>query len=96
MKEAYNTTGKLVEVPINTPTRNKGGVRYLLTSDELSALSDKETAYQAQSTMRDATLEISRLESQITSRRLREAVLGTDGGWLKKQDALISIERAKL
>ncbi len=96
MKEVINLEGEKQMVAATTVVNTRGGIHYLLTSDELSALSDKETAYQAQSTMRDATLEISRLESQITSRRVREAVLGTDGGWLKKQDALISIERAKL
>jgi hypothetical protein len=32
----------------------------------------------------------------VTPRRMREAVLGTDGGWLATQDALIAAERAKL
>jgi len=40
--------------------------------------------------------EVTRLESQITPRRIREAVLGTDNGWLEAQEALIAIERAKL
>jgi hypothetical protein len=40
--------------------------------------------------------EITRLESQITPRRMREALLGADGGWLEAQEALIAIERAKL
>ena len=40
--------------------------------------------------------EVTRLESQITPRRIREAVLGTDSGWLAAQEALIAIERAKL
>jgi|GEM_PF-3023757 len=40
--------------------------------------------------------EISRLEGEITQRRIREAVLGTDGGWLANQDGLIAAERLKL
>jgi hypothetical protein len=36
------------------------------------------------------------LERQITPRRLREAVLGADGGWLKAQDAKIAALRAQL
>ena len=40
--------------------------------------------------------EIVRLEDAITPRRQREAILGTDNGWLAAQDALIAIERAKL
>lgn len=43
-----------------------------------------------------ALLEVARLESEITSRRLREAVLGTDGGWLAAQEAYISIQRVLL
>lgn len=43
-----------------------------------------------------AHAEIRRLESQITERRKREAILGTDNGWLAAQEALIQIERDKL
>ena len=41
-------------------------------------------------------LEISQLESQITPRRLREALLGTDNGWLANQDAIIADKRKGL
>lgn len=40
--------------------------------------------------------EISELESQITDRRIREAIIGTDGGWLKAQDEKIAALRHKL
>jgi len=40
--------------------------------------------------------QIADLEAQVTDRRMREAVLGTDGGWLKEQDAKISALRAQL
>lgn len=40
--------------------------------------------------------EIDRLESEITPRRMREAFLGKDAGWLEKQEALIDAEKAKL
>lgn len=40
--------------------------------------------------------EIARLESEVTPRRIREAVLGTDDGWLANQEALIAAERSKL
>lgn len=36
------------------------------------------------------------LEAAITPRRTREAILGTDDGWLVEQEALISAERSKL
>ena len=43
-----------------------------------------------------ALVEISKLEAQITPRRTREAILGTDNGWLTTQESLIAIERNKL
>ena len=39
---------------------------------------------------------ISELEAQVTDRRIREAVLGLDGGWLKAQDAKIAALRSQL
>ena len=40
--------------------------------------------------------EIQRLEELITSRRLRDAIAGTDDGWLANQEKLIAVERGKL
>lgn len=40
--------------------------------------------------------EIERLEREITDRRLVEAILGIDDGWLADINALIEAERAKL
>ncbi len=40
--------------------------------------------------------EIERLENEITPRRTREAILGTDSNWLSNQEALIAAERSKL
>lgn len=36
------------------------------------------------------------LEMEVTPRRIREAILGTDGDWLKNKEAEIATERAKL
>jgi hypothetical protein len=36
------------------------------------------------------------LEATVTQRRLRDAILGTDGGWLKDVEAKISVLRSKL
>tara|TARA_A100000172_G_C2984647_1_gene90623 strand:+ start:122 stop:466 length:345 start_codon:yes stop_codon:yes gene_type:complete len=36
------------------------------------------------------------LEAEITPRRMREAILGTDSDWLKNKEAEIAEERAKL
>lgn len=40
--------------------------------------------------------QINDLESSITPRRMREAVLGTDGGWLANLDAQIADLRKQL
>jgi regulatory protein YycI of two-component signal transduction system YycFG len=39
---------------------------------------------------------IKRLEETITSRRYRDAIAGTDDGWLANQEKLIAVERGKL
>ncbi len=69
------------------------GVEYVVyeEGDTLPAAPEVDTVRQA------ALLEIARLESQITPRRLREAVLSTEGkDWLDAQDILITTERNKL
>jgi len=40
--------------------------------------------------------QITVLENEITPRRLREAVLGTDNGWLASKEAEIAAVRAQL
>jgi hypothetical protein len=40
--------------------------------------------------------EIIALEASITLRRTREAILGTDNGWLAEQEAAIAALRAQL
>lgn len=96
MKEAFNLNGDLIEVTANTPTINKGGVRYLLTLEQQEQEATKKTAHEADSKKRNASVEIQRLETEVTQRRFREATLGIDDGWLLNQDNLISVERAKL
>jgi hypothetical protein len=56
----------------------------------------KTTEEIKQDNIRAALKKIDELESKITNRRFREAVLGTDNGWLAKQENLIQIERNKL
>ena len=53
-----------------------------------------QTAWSKAKVKMDATVEIERLESQVTQRRLREA--HKDSGWLDAQEALIAIEREKI
>jgi hypothetical protein len=57
---------------------------------------DKNAEELAEDVRNAALAEITRLESEITPRRIREAVLGADNGWLANQESLITIERNKL
>jgi len=41
-------------------------------------------------------MQISALEAGMTQRRVREATLGYDGGWLKNADDLLVALRAQL
>lgn len=52
MKEAYDIGGNLLTVPVNTPTRNKGGIRYLLTDDDKAREAAKEAKYLSESETR--------------------------------------------
>jgi hypothetical protein len=61
-----------------------------ITDDEAEALRPKPTA------LDQAKQQIAALESAITPRRIREAVLGIDGGWLIDADAQIAALRAQL
>lgn len=45
---------------------------------------------------RDIKAEIASLEATITSRRTREAILGTDNGWLANVESQIAALRAQL
>lgn len=96
MKNVINLQGETEQVALNTPVKTVNGVHYLLTAEETTELAVRATAWTADSVKRTALKEIVRLEAQITPRRQREAILGTDNGWLADQDALIVIERAKL
>lgn len=64
-----------------------------MSQEEREAL---DYTWELEKPRRNALAEISRLESEITPRRTREAILGTDGGWLANQESLIAAERTKL
>ena len=54
------------------------------------------TAVDAPKRARTSAQQIEAIEAAITPRRLREAVLGTDDGWLEAQEATIARLRAKI
>lgn len=72
------------------------GVQVALSKDEEDARDAEEKKWADGKTVREAVKAIQRLESAITSRRYRDAIAGTDGGWLANQEKLIAVERGKL
>ena len=96
MKKAIDNNGVEQEVSKATIVRTVNGIHYLLTQEEKDAQEARKVAWTVKKTHRDAMAEILRLENQISQRRMREAVLGIDNGWLARQDAKISTERSKL
>ena len=96
MKEVINLHGVKEQAAIDTPVKTINGVHYLLSDTDTAEIAARESAWQAGATVRADLTEIARLEAQITKRREREAILGTDNGWLAAQEALLATERAKL
>jgi hypothetical protein len=59
-------------------------------------LSEEFDDYDAESERLDILRQISVLESQQTPRRIREAALGDDNGWLENLETQISALRSQL
>jgi len=101
-KQVQDKDGNVSTVPINTPCKaaKNGGLPTLYTTEEAAVIDPQQAidsaAWDADAIPRNAKKEIARLEGEITQRRVREAVLGTDNGWLADQEVLIATERAKL
>lgn len=66
------------------------------TEDEEVQRDKDEKDYTDAATARAAMKKIIEIENEITPRRVREAILGTDSDWLKNKEAEIATERAKL
>ncbi len=79
-----------VEVDMQTGERRE----IPLTPEEISAA---QAAANSPEVIRERIMaQIYALEAQITPRRMREAILGTDGGWLAGIEANIEAIRAQL
>ena len=110
MKTIQDKDGNVIEVADNTPCHaGKNGALPIMLDSVVDAVIFTEMAdrdikaaaekvvYEAGTVKREALAEIARLESEITPRRTREALISAGGrDWLKDQDALITIERNKL
>lgn len=89
-------TKDYVEVDDNVQVRTENGVHYLLTQAEKDEFTNRNSGQVNRAAQSLVKLKIEELESQITNRRLREAILGIDNGWLANQESLIAAERVKL
>ena len=96
MKEVINLQGNKEMVPLDVSVKTIDGHYYLLSNEEKEEQKVKKVAWVADSNRRTALTKIQDLESKITLRRLREAILAKDNGWLAKQESLILTERNKL
>jgi hypothetical protein len=66
------------------------------TDAEKSEIDAAEKEWADGAATRAAMSAILALEAEITPRRIREAILGTDSDWLKNKEAEIATERSKL
>jgi hypothetical protein len=74
----------------------ENGVLVDLTPEEEAQREAEYLAEQAQAEKNRILSDIYALEASITPRRTREAILGTDNGWLAAQEATIAALRAQL
>ena len=102
MKTVQDMDGNIIEVMDSTPCHAgiDGSLPTLYTKEEFIVISTQQdidkAAQDIKAPRRNVIAEIARLEGQVTQRRIREAIAGTDSGWLVAQEALLAIERAKL
>ena len=106
MKIVQDKDGNVIEVKDDTPCHAgiNGALPIMLDktldADIFAEMAESEARYKADAPKRvrqKTKKDIVTLEAQITSRRLRDAILNTNGKiWLIEQDALIEAERAKL
>ena len=80
--ESFDLTSNLIDAEVHG-----GGIGWLWDGQTLTAPALTPPTIKEQ---------IATLEAQVTERRYREAVLGTDNGWLADIDAQIAALRAQL
>jgi len=76
--------------------RIERGKQVAFSEAEETARDAEEKAWADSKATRDIKKTIKELEAEVTPRRLREAILGTDSDWLKNKEAEITSERSKL
>lgn len=78
------------------PHKIVDGQPILLTQAEIDEIEAARLADEVAQPKRLIRQQILALESQVTQRRLREAVLGTDNGWLSDIESQIAALRSQL
>ena len=76
--------------------RVENGKQIAFSEAEEAARDAEEKAWTDGQAERDIKRTIRTLEAEISPRRMREAILGTDSDWLKNKEAEIATERGKL
>ena len=76
--------------------RVENGKQIAFSEAEAAARDAEEKAWTDGKAERDIKRTIRTLEAEISPRRMREAILGTDSDWLKNKEAEIATERGKL
>jgi hypothetical protein len=79
--------GEMPSITIGAMKREGGNLVYDHLLDSAAILARNKVKAKA---------DITALEATITPRRQREAILGTDKGWLAQQEAAIAVLRAQL
>ena len=69
------------------------GEKVEMTDEEIALMEQEHAARATEKPRQDVQRQILILESAITPRRLREAVLDIDNGWLENQENLINQQR---
>jgi len=67
-----------------------------LTAEDLAQADKDKKSWADGKVKRDATEEIRKLESTVTSRRIREMTTADGAKWVDDVEKLIAVERAKL
>lgn len=86
-KVVHARDGSSYERMVATWDEKDGPIPSQATLDPIRARLDAEV---------DTQRKIVQYEREVTPRRIREAILGVDGGWLATKDAEIATERSKL
>ena len=73
-----------------------GNIEFWVVNESAKTVTLDSSAATAAQAKSETLAKIYLLEAEITPRRVREAILGTDSDWLKNKEAEIASERSKM